>query len=61
MTSDRAAPLAGRMTEAEFRGLYDRLRGEVPWGPDDRRGALNQLGPAQIGRASCRERVSVVV
>ena len=29
-----------RMTEAEFRSLYDRLRAQVPWGPDDRRGAL---------------------
>ena len=52
MTSNKAAPLPGRMTEAEFRGLYDRLRGEVPWGPDDRRGALNHLGPAQIQAAA---------
>ena len=51
MTSSKAVPLPGRMTEAEFRGLYDRLRGEVPWGPDDRRGALNQLGPAQVRAA----------
>ena len=61
MTSDRAAPLAGRMTEAEFRGLYDRLRGEVPWGPDDRRGALNQLGPAQIQAAAGEVRLGRTV
>jgi kynurenine formamidase len=41
-----AAP--GRMTEAEFRSLYDRLRAQVPWGPDDRRGALNYITPAEM-------------
>src|SRR6516162_2473720 len=37
-----------RMTEAEFRSLYDRLRAQVPWGPDDRRGALNYITPSEI-------------
>ena len=37
----------GRMTEAEFRSVYQRLRSQLPWGPDDRRGALNYLTPAQ--------------
>ena len=37
-----------RMTEAEFRSLYDRLRAQVPWGPDDRRGALNYITPAEV-------------
>ena len=41
-----------RMTEAEFRSLYDRLRAQVPWGPDDRRGALNYITPAEV-RAAC--------
>ena len=36
------------MTEAEFRSLYERLRGQVPWGPDDRRGALNYITPAEM-------------
>jgi hypothetical protein len=36
------------MTETEFRLLYERLRGQVPWGPDDRRGALNYITPAEI-------------
>lgn len=49
-----ARPLPGRMTEAEFRGLYQRLRGQLPWGPEDRRGAMNYLAPAQT-RAACRE------
>src|SRR5262249_43740014 len=52
VTSDRASPPPGRMTEAEFRSLYERLCGQVPWGPDDRRGALNHLGPAQIRAAA---------
>lgn len=36
------------MTEADFRALYDRLRASRPWGPDDRRGALNYLTPAGV-------------
>src|SRR5262245_3936843 len=51
MTSTRStgtgAAEPGRMTEAEFRSLYERLRDGLPWGPDDRRGALNYLPPAE--------------
>ena len=36
------------MTEAEFRALYERLRAQVPWGPDDRRGALNYITQAEV-------------
>jgi kynurenine formamidase len=36
------------MTEAGFRALYDRLRDRRPWGPEDRRGALNYLTPAHV-------------
>ena len=36
------------MTEAEFRAVYDRLRARRPWGPEDRRGALNYLTPAEV-------------
>jgi kynurenine formamidase len=36
-----------RMTETEFRALYRRLRDGLPWGPDDRRGALNNLTQAE--------------
>ena len=49
-----ARPSPGRMTEAEFRALYERLRGQLPWGPEDRRGALNYLTPAET-QAACRE------
>lgn len=37
-----------QMTETEFRMLYDRLRGQLPWGPDDRRGALNYITQAEV-------------
>jgi kynurenine formamidase len=43
-----AASPNGPMTETEFRALYERLRGQVPWGPDDRRGALNYITPAEV-------------
>jgi len=46
--TEPAAPAPGRMTEAEFRSLYERLRAQVPWGPDDRRGALNYITPAEV-------------
>ncbi len=43
-----------RMTEAEFRALYGRLRAQVPWGPDDRRGALNYITSAEV-LAACAQ------
>ena len=43
-----AMPVPGRMTEAELRALYERLRAQVPWGPDDRRRALNYITPAEV-------------
>jgi kynurenine formamidase len=36
----------------EFRSLYDRLRHSNPWGPTDRRGALNNIMPAHIVAAA---------
>jgi len=48
MTGTEGAVPPGQMTEAEFRALYDRLRGQVAWGPDDRRGALNYITKAEI-------------
>jgi kynurenine formamidase len=42
------------MTEAEFRALYDRLRDNLPWGEDDRRGALNYLTENEV-RAAANE------
>lgn len=50
-TQPAAGPAAfpsGQMTETEFRALYEQLRGTLPWGPDDRRGALNYITPAEV-------------
>src|SRR6266568_4542369 len=44
--ADPATP--GQMTETEFRSLYERLCGQLPWGPDDRRGALNYITAAEV-------------
>jgi len=61
VTSNRPYAPPGRITEAEFRSLYERLRRQVPWGPDDRRGALNHLGPAQIRAAAGEVRLGRTV
>jgi hypothetical protein len=47
MTGTEGAGPPGQMAEAEFRSLYDRLRGRLPWGPDHRRGALNYITRAE--------------
>src|ERR1700722_17654241 len=40
-----AASPSGTMTENQFRALYERLGVQPPWGPDNRRGALDYLTP----------------
>ena len=47
-SADRPAALTGHMTETEFRALYEQLRGRLPWGAQDRRGALNYITPAEV-------------
>src|SRR5438034_513885 len=56
-----ATPPPGQMTEAEFRSLYERLRGPARWGPDDRRGALNYITPAEVLAASAEVRLGRTV
>jgi len=36
------------MSAADFTALYQRLRRAADWGPADRRGALNNLTPAEV-------------
>jgi kynurenine formamidase len=36
------------LSAAEFKALYERLRGQARWGADDRRGALNNITPARL-------------
>jgi kynurenine formamidase len=44
----------GRLTEGQFRELYERLRAVPEWGPRDRRGALNYITPDVVA-AACRD------
>jgi kynurenine formamidase len=59
--TDTGATRPGRMTEAEFGSLYQRLRDRLPWGPDDRRGALNYLTPAETLAAAKEVRLGRTV
>jgi kynurenine formamidase len=61
MSRSQSTPPPGRMTEAEFRALYDQLRRQVRWGADDRRGALNQIATAQIQAAAGEVRLGRTV
>jgi hypothetical protein len=47
MTASSGQPAVGA---AEFRALYERLQHVPPWGPADRRGALNYLTPDRGAR-----------
>jgi len=49
--TDSAASPPGLMPEGEFRGIYERLRSHLPWGSDDRRGALNYLTQEEVRAA----------
>jgi kynurenine formamidase len=49
------------MTEAEFRTLYQRLRRGIPWPPEDRRGALNYITPAEIRAAAAEVSMGAAV
>ncbi|MFR9805226.1 cyclase family protein [Pseudonocardia sp. RS010] len=49
------------MSQAEFRTLYDQLRDTPPWGPDDRRGALNYITPAEVLAAVAEVRLGRTV
>src|SRR5215468_6292511 len=59
--TDSTATPPGRMTEAEFRALYDLLRGQLPWRPDDRRGALNYITPVEVRAAASEVRLGRTV
>jgi kynurenine formamidase len=56
-----ALPAPGRMSEAQFRSLYERLRALAPWGPDDRRGALNYITQADVLAACSQVRLGRTV
>jgi kynurenine formamidase len=51
------------LSAAEFRALYERVKRMSGWGPADRRGALNNISPAQVvaaaGSVRCGRAVSL--
>jgi kynurenine formamidase len=51
------------LSAAEFRVLYERVKHMSSWGPDDRRGALNNIAPARVtaaaGEVRCGRTVSL--
>jgi kynurenine formamidase len=48
----RLTPPDLRLSAADFRALYQRVRALAPWAADDRRGALNYLTPQRIAAAA---------
>src|SRR5690349_5255512 len=49
------------MSAASFQALHDRLRRQVPWGADDRRGALNNITPERLAAAGGEVRLGRTV
>jgi len=49
------------MSAANFRALYERLRGQARWGAADRRGALNHITPARVAAAAAEVRAGRTV
>jgi kynurenine formamidase len=49
------------MDSAAFSDLYQRLRRATPWGPEDRRGGLNYITPAQVLAAAGEVRLGRTV
>jgi kynurenine formamidase len=49
------------LSAADFGRLYEQLRSQARWGPDDRRGALNHIAPARLIAAAAEVRVGRAV
>jgi kynurenine formamidase len=49
------------LSSDSFGTLYARLRGQVRWGADDRRGALNHITPARLAAAAGEIRIGRTV
>ena len=48
MTGQQGCVGKARLSETEFRALYQRLRQQARWGAAERRGALNYITPAEV-------------
>ena len=49
------------LSESEFQALYERLKRTASWGPTDRRGALNNISPADVVAAASHVRAGRAV
>ena len=61
MTMGAGSGRSPLMSEAQFREIFRRLGSTVPWGPDDRRGGLNYITPAQVLAAASEVRLGRTV
>jgi kynurenine formamidase len=61
MTTSGESQRLPAMDGAAFSALYERLRRATPWGPDDRRGGLNYITPAQVLAAAGEVRLGRTV
>ena len=61
MTRPGSAGRLPTLDSAAFGALYQRLRDATPWGPGDRRGALNYVTPARVLAAAGEVRLGRTV
>jgi len=61
MTTPGNSERSPALDSAAFTALYQRLRRATPWGPDDRRGALNYLTPDRVLAAAAEVRLGRTV
>jgi kynurenine formamidase len=61
MTTPGNSERSPALDSAAFTALYQRLRRAMPWGPDDRRGALNYLTPDRVLAAAAEVRLGRTV
>jgi kynurenine formamidase len=61
MTTPGNSERSPALDSAAFTALYQRLRRTMPWGPDDRRGALNYLTPDRVLAAAAEVRLGRTV
>lgn len=61
MTTPGNSDRSPALDSAAFTALYQRLRRAMPWGPDDRRGALNYLTPDRVLAAAAEVRLGRTV
>jgi kynurenine formamidase len=61
VTASPGSRTAPKLNADQFDVLFRKIRAGVPFGPDDRRGALNHLTPARVTAAAGEIRAGVTV